>query len=233
MGRHWLVGTFNLNQLRVAEHRRAIDEPRGGRAEHHTTRRCHRFHALRHADLLTDGGVTEGSRADLAGDHLTGVSPPATAAPRRGALGRRRRAASLPPERPRRQTGSKSVILQRYRRAEDCHDAVTGELVHRAAETLHHAAHRSASSAMISRSRSGLTAAAMSIECTTSANNTVPACTPRLWQLRKRQCRTHCRTSSSVAARFACSARQPSRGHGIASAHAICPSKPSVLAMSR
>ena len=73
LGGHWLVGTFNLNQLRLAESRRALDEPRRGRAEHHPTRRGHRFHPLRHPDLLTDGGVTERPRTDLTGDHLTGV----------------------------------------------------------------------------------------------------------------------------------------------------------------
>ena len=59
------------------------------------------------------------------------------------------------------------------RRTEHRHDAVAGELVHRAAVPLHHCRAWSTSSAMISRSRSAPTAAAMSIECTTSANSTV------------------------------------------------------------
>jgi hypothetical protein len=36
------------------------------------------------------------------------------------------------------QTRSKSVILQRHRRPEHRHDPVTGELVYRATEPLHH-----------------------------------------------------------------------------------------------
>ena len=71
------------------------------------------------------------------------------------------------------QAGTNSVVLQGCRCAEHGHDAVSGELVHRAAVAVHHQAGRLTSSAMISRSRSAPTADAMSIECTTSANNTV------------------------------------------------------------
>ena len=53
-----------------AESRRALDQSRGRRAEHHPTRRGHRFHPLGHPDLLTNGGVTECTRTDLTGDHL-------------------------------------------------------------------------------------------------------------------------------------------------------------------
>ena len=42
-----------------AEHRGVINQLRGGRAEHHPTRRCHRLHPLRHPDLFADGGVTQ------------------------------------------------------------------------------------------------------------------------------------------------------------------------------
>ena len=70
-----MIGTLDLNQLRVTEHRRALDQPCGGGAEHHPTRRCRRFHPLGHADLLTDRGVTRAARTDLPGDHLPGVQP--------------------------------------------------------------------------------------------------------------------------------------------------------------
>ena len=56
---HRLVGTLDANHLRLAESRCAINQSRGGRAEHHPTRRSDRLHPLRHPDLLTDGGVTE------------------------------------------------------------------------------------------------------------------------------------------------------------------------------
>src|SRR5262245_54021961 len=65
------------------------------------------------------------------------------------------------------------MVLQRGGSTEHRHDAVSGELVHRAAITLTTAADRPTSSAMISRQRSAPTAAAMSIECTTSAKSTV------------------------------------------------------------
>jgi len=70
---HRLLGTLDLNQLDLAQGRRAINQSRGGRAEHHPTRRGDRLHALSHPDLLTDRGVTERPRTDLTGDHLTRV----------------------------------------------------------------------------------------------------------------------------------------------------------------
>ena len=72
-GGHRLVGTLDLDHLRFAESRSAINQSRGGRAEHHPARRSDRLHPLSHPDLLTDGGVTERPRTDLTGDHLTGV----------------------------------------------------------------------------------------------------------------------------------------------------------------
>ena len=74
-GRDRLIGTLDLNQLRLAESRCAFNQSRGGRAEHHPTRRRDRLHPLRHPHLLTDGGVTQSPRTDLTGDHLTRVQP--------------------------------------------------------------------------------------------------------------------------------------------------------------
>ena len=71
--RHRFLGALDPNRLRLAESRRPIHQSRGGRAEHHPTRRGDRLHPLSHPDLLTDGGVTERPRTDLTGDHLTGV----------------------------------------------------------------------------------------------------------------------------------------------------------------
>ena len=99
--RHRFVGTLDANQLGLAQSRRALDQPRGGRAEHHPARRGHRFHPLRHPDLLTDGGVTQRARTDLTGNHLDRSSaPPATADRHRRAPAHRRPAAWPPPERP-------------------------------------------------------------------------------------------------------------------------------------
>ena len=65
------------------------------------------------------------------------------------------------------------MVLQRDRRAEHRHDAVTGGLVHGAAVTLHH---RSAAVGQLGHDLAQplrTNTAAMSIECTTSANSTV------------------------------------------------------------
>ena len=62
-----------LHQLRFAQHGGMFDQSRGGLAEHHPARWGNRFHALSHPDLLTDRGVTQSTRTDFTGDHLTGV----------------------------------------------------------------------------------------------------------------------------------------------------------------
>ncbi len=129
MGGDRRVGTLDPNQLSLAQGRCAINESRGGRAEHHPTRRGDRLHPLSHPDLLTDRGVTERPRTDLTGDHLTRVQ--AHPQPQvdtvaivdlcRDPLGFLLNAQGG-------QASANSVILQRYRRAEDGHDAVAGEL---------------------------------------------------------------------------------------------------------
>ena len=136
---HRLIGTLDLNQLRLAESRCAINQSRGRRAEHHPTRRSDRLHPLRHPHLLTDSGVTQRARTDFTGDHLTGVEP--YAQPQFDAVavvdldGKPLR---LLLNAQGRKTGTHRVVLQRHRRAEHRHDAVAGELVHRAAVPLHH-----------------------------------------------------------------------------------------------
>ena len=151
-----------------------FNQSRGGVAEHHPTRRSDRFHPLCHPDLLTDGGVTERPRTDFTGDHLTGIeADPQLQFDTVALLDLSGKPLRLLLNAQRRQAGANSVILQRHRRAEHRHDPVAGELVHRAAIALHHHRARLTNSAMISRSRSAPTAAAMSIECTTSANSTV------------------------------------------------------------
>jgi hypothetical protein len=127
-----------VEHLGLAESRSALDKSRRGLTEHHLTRRSDRLHPLRHADLLTDGGVTERSRTDLTGDHLAGVKSYAQLkvhtvtgvdvdGERLGLLLNSQG----------RQTGTQSVVLQGNRRTEHRHDSVTGELVHRAAIALH------------------------------------------------------------------------------------------------
>ena len=63
----------DLEHLWLAESRSALDKSRGRSAEHHLTRRSHRLHSLSQPHLLADGGVTQSTRTDLTGDHLTGI----------------------------------------------------------------------------------------------------------------------------------------------------------------
>ena len=67
------LGTLDSDHLRFTESRRAINQPCGGRAEHHPARRSDRLHPLSHSDLLTDRGVTQSAGADFTGDDLTRV----------------------------------------------------------------------------------------------------------------------------------------------------------------
>ena len=69
-GGHRFLGAFDLNQLTFTEIRRTLNKSRRGVAEHHATRRSHRFHPLRHPHLFANGGVTKSTRTDLTGDHL-------------------------------------------------------------------------------------------------------------------------------------------------------------------
>ena len=139
VGGHRLVGTLNADHLRLAQGHCAINQPGGGCAEHHPTRRGDRLHPLRHPDLLTDSGVTERPRTDLPGDHLTGVQahpqpqvdPVAIVdlggEPLRFLLNAQRR-----------QAGTNSMVLQRDWCAEHRHDAVARELAQHSAVAFHH-----------------------------------------------------------------------------------------------
>ena len=132
---HRFVGALDVNQLRLTESCRAIDQSRGGLAEHHPTRRSDRFHPLRHPNLLTDCGVTQSARTDLTGDHLTRVqADPQPQIHPIAVFDLGGQSDRLLLNAQRRQTSANCMVLQRYRRAEHRHDAVTGELVHRAAE---------------------------------------------------------------------------------------------------
>ena len=139
LGRDGLIGTLDLNQLRLAESRCAFNQSRGGRAEHHPTRRSDRLHPLSHPHLLTDGGVTERARTDLTGDHLTRVQAhPQLQVHTVAVLDLDGKPLRLLLHTQRRQAGANGVVLQRHGRAEHRHDPVAGELVHRAAVPLHH-----------------------------------------------------------------------------------------------
>jgi hypothetical protein len=88
--------------------------------------------------LLTNGGVTERPRTDLTGDHLTGVKAhPRLQLHTVAGVDVDGKPLGLLLNAQGRQTGTNSVVLQRHRCPEHRHDAVTGELVHRSAETLH------------------------------------------------------------------------------------------------
>ena len=97
-GRDRLIGTLDAHHLRLTQGRCAINQSRGGRAEHHPTRRCDRLHPLGHPHLLTDRGITQRPRTDLTGDHLPRVEAhPHSQRPHRRGAGPRRQAAWPPP----------------------------------------------------------------------------------------------------------------------------------------
>ncbi len=138
-GGHRLIGTLDLNQFRITEHRETINQSRGGRAEHHPTGRSDRLHPLSHPDLLTNGRVSKRPRTDVTGYHLTGVQTQAqTEVQTVTMLDLSRNPVGLLLNVYCGHAGAESVVLQRHRRTEYRHDPVTGELVHRAAVALNH-----------------------------------------------------------------------------------------------
>ena len=139
LGRDGLMGTLDLNKLRLSEAACAFNQSRCGRAEHHPARRCHRLHPLSHPHLLTDGGVTERARTDLTGDHLAGIEAnPQLQFDTVAALDLFGKPLRLVLHTQRRQAGANGVVLQRNGRTEDSHDPVAGETADRAAKVLHH-----------------------------------------------------------------------------------------------
>src|SRR6185312_9609184 len=73
LSRDGLIGTLDLNQLRLTESRCTIDKSRGRCAQHHPARRSDRLHPLSHPHLFTDSGVTERPRTHFTRDDLTRV----------------------------------------------------------------------------------------------------------------------------------------------------------------
>jgi hypothetical protein len=100
-------------------------------------RSSNKLHSLRHP-LLTNRGVTQSTQTDLTSNHLTGIETQ----PKQANASRRctssRQALGLLLDVQCSQPGTKGVIPQRSRCTEDRHDAIAGELVHRAAVALHH-----------------------------------------------------------------------------------------------
>src|ERR1700682_2113085 len=136
---HSFIGTLDMDHLWSAQERDAVDQACGRSAEHDPTRRSHRFHPLCHAYLLADGGVTKCSRTDFAGDYLARVQTDPQLALDAVALGD---VVGEPLDLVLDFQGGKAaadrVVLQCCRRAEDGHDAVTGEAADRTAVTRHH-----------------------------------------------------------------------------------------------
>jgi hypothetical protein len=94
---------------------------------------------LRHPHLLTNRRVTHWARTDLTGDHLPRIQAnPQLQHDTVTALNLGGQVLCLPLDIQRGQARAESVILQHDRRPEKRHDPVTGELIHRAAVTLHH-----------------------------------------------------------------------------------------------
>ena len=134
------------------------------------------FHPLRHADVFAHGGITQKYKPsspaitwpEFETDPQLKIDAIATPD-----AGRHRLHFVLNAQRG--QACADRVILSAMGAAEDRHDSVAGELVHGAAITLANRTGRESTRlAMISRKRFGTDLfGAMSIEWTTSANNTV------------------------------------------------------------
>ena len=170
---HGRIGPFDSHPLRRVEHREVFDQSCGGLRQHHRARWSHRFHPLGHAHLFADGVVPRERGADLAGNHLTRVH--AHSHPQChpvASLHIAGQVIGLLLDCQGGQAGSYSVILQRHRDTEDSHDAVAGELrrpaiaADRARTSLHQIGDDLAPPL-------GSSAAAKSIDRTTSANSTV------------------------------------------------------------
>ncbi len=134
-----LVGALDVDHFRLTQDCIAFDQPGGGRAEQHPTRRSDRFNPLRHADLLANGGVTERPRTDFTSDDLPGVqSHPQLEFDPVPVLDFDGKPLRLLLDAQRRQAGTNSVVLQGHWRAEHRQDPVAGEFVDGAAVALHH-----------------------------------------------------------------------------------------------
>ena len=139
IGRDGRVRAFDEYPLGFAEHGGVADQVRGGFADRYPARRRGRFHPLRHAHLNPDGGVAARPGIDITGDDLTGIqADPQSQVDAVEALGFSCQQGHLVLDIERGQAGPKSMILQGNWGTEQCHDAVAGELVHRAAIALHH-----------------------------------------------------------------------------------------------
>ncbi len=137
-GGHRCVSALDVHQLGLTQHRGLFDQAGGGLAEHHPTRRRHRFHSLRHPHLLTDRRVTHWARTGLTGNHLTRIQAnPQLQHDTVTALNLGGQALCLLLDIQRGQARAESVILQRDRRPEQRHDPIAGELIDRAAVALH------------------------------------------------------------------------------------------------
>src|SRR5262245_34393350 len=128
------VNVLDAHQFCVPENYAVLDEPSRRIAHHHPTGRSDGLHALSHADLVTNCGVTQSSRADFAGYHRARVHADAKLKfDRIAALYIRREALGLHLNPQRGETSAKTVILQSNGSPEDGHESVAGELVDRAA----------------------------------------------------------------------------------------------------
>ena len=135
---HGFVGPLDAHPLGVTQHHGVLDESRGELGQHHRAGGCRRFHPLGKPDLLTDRGVTRDTRTDLTGNDLARIQ--AHPQPQRDTvtvLHLARQPDRLLLDGQRGQARPDRVVLQRNRRPEQRHQAIAGELLHRAAVALH------------------------------------------------------------------------------------------------
>ena len=135
---HGLHSPFDAHHLGLAQHRGMLHQPCGRLAQHHTAGRGNRFHPLRQSNVLTDCGVTRGTRTDFTGDDLSRIqADPQTEGRSVSTLDLGRQLRGLVLNAQRGEAGANRMILQGDWRSEHRHDPITGELVDRPAVALH------------------------------------------------------------------------------------------------
>ena len=132
------VGPLDAHPFRFSQHDAVLDQPCGRFRQHHPARRRHRFHPLRHPDLLADYPVAQRPRTDLTGNYPTGIEAhPQPQSQPIAALHVGCQPVRFLLDGHCGQATPKRVIFQRHWGTEECHQPVAGVLHAPAAVTLH------------------------------------------------------------------------------------------------
>ena len=219
---HGFVGSLDAHQLWFAQHDFVLDQPRGRLSRASRLPGAQPTPSAGRSRLSRRGPVAQPSRADSPAITRPEFRPTRTAESRhRGALPRPRTAASFWMASAVRHA-AKSMILQRDSVHRRPPSAVAVVLTRSRRSVQPPPPSFSSSSVITSRSRSRSSAAARSIECTTSANSTVTCLYFALDPNPQSGCRTRGRTWHSHAGQ--CRRMRTPRGRlSFCLDHRVCP----------